>query len=100
MATGTKSDCNSEVGFGRVHLLSFECPVKCRLVGSKAICDDLFGTAVPLHQFSEEFQCCGFVSAFRDDCFQHLSFVIDGAPKIMPLAIHLHENLVHVPLPF
>ncbi len=58
---------------------------KCNLVGSEAICDDLFGTAMPLHQFSEEFQCCGFISTFGIDCFQHLSFVIDGTPEIMSL---------------
>ncbi len=69
-------------------------------VGSEAIRHDLLRTTVSLHQFPEEFQCCGFVSALRDDCFEHLSFVIDGTPKIMPLAIHLHEYFVHVPLPF
>ncbi len=71
-----------------------------RLIGCEAICDDLFGTAVPLHQFPEEFQCCGFVSALRDDSFEHLSFVINGTPKVVSLTIHLHKNLVHVPLPF
>ncbi len=83
-------------------LLFFECAhfSKCGLVGCEAICDDLFGTAMPLHQFPEEFQCCGFVSALRDDGFQHLSFVIYGAPEIMSLSIHLHKNLFHVPLPF
>ncbi len=70
------------------------------LVGSEAICDDLFGATVSLHQFLKEFQCCSFVSAFGDNGFQHLTFVIDSPPKIMPLAIHLHENLVNVPLPF
>ena len=70
------------------------------LVGSEAICDDLFGATVLLHQFLEEFQCCSFVSAFGGSGFQHLTFVINSPPKIMPLAIHLHENLVNVPLPF
>ncbi len=70
------------------------------LVGSEAICDDLFGATVPLHQFLEEFQCCGFVSTLRNDGLKHLTFVINGPPKIMPLAIHFHKDLVHVPLPF
>ncbi len=70
------------------------------LVGSKAIRDDLFAATVPLHQFPEEFQCSLLISAFSDNGFQHLAFMINGPPKIMPLAIHLHENLVHVPLPF
>ncbi len=62
--------------------------------------NDLFGATMPLHQFIEEFQCCSFVSPFRDNGFQHLTFVINGPPKIMPLAIYLHKDLVHVPLPF
>ncbi len=64
------------------------------------ICDYFFSFAVPLHQFPEEFQCCGFVSALRDDCFQHFTLMIHRAPEIMSLAIHLHKYLVHVPFPF
>ncbi len=62
--------------------------------------NELFGATMPLHQFIEEFQCCSFVSPFRDNGFQHLTFVINGPPKIMPLAIYLHKDLVHMPLPF
>ena len=64
------------------------------------VVNDLFGATMPLHQFIEEFQCCSFVSPFRDNGFQHLTFVINGPPKIMPLAIYLHKDLVHMPLPF
>ncbi len=70
------------------------------LVGSEAISDDRFGTTVPLHQFLSEFQCCSFVSAFADNGFQHLVLMIDGPPEVVSLAIHLHKNLVQVPLPF
>jgi hypothetical protein len=31
--------------------------------------------------------------------FQHLTFIIIGAPKIMRLAVELHEYLVQMPLP-
>ena len=31
--------------------------------------------------------------------FQHFSFVIHGTPKIVRLAVDLHENFVQVPLP-
>ena len=71
-----------------------------RLVGSETIRDDFFCTSMALHQFLEEFQRCGFVSALCYNGFQHLAFVIDRAPEIVTLAIHLHENLIHVPLPF
>jgi hypothetical protein len=55
---------------------------------------------VPSHQFLEEFQCCSFVSALRDDGFKHFTFVFYSAPEVVPLSIHLHEDLVHMPLPF
>ncbi len=71
-----------------------------RLVGCEAICDDFFSFAVPLHKFPEEFQCCGFVSALRDDSFENFTLMIYGPPEVVSLAIHLHENLIHVPFPF
>ena len=37
--------------------------------------------------------------ALCDKAFQDFSFVIHGPPKIMRLAIDLHENLIQVPLP-
>ena len=53
-----------------------------------------------LHQFLEKFQCRSFVPAFSNDGFKHFTFMIYGSPQIMSLAIHLHKNLVYVPLPF
>ena len=41
------------------------CFVRC-----KTVRDDFFGTAMPLHQFLEELECCNFVSALRDDGFE------------------------------
>jgi hypothetical protein len=35
----------------------------------------------------------------RKWAFEHLAFVIDGPPKIVPLAVDLHENLVKLPPP-
>ncbi len=80
--------------FQRAHFCE-RCFVRRKTVG-----DDLFRSAMALHQFPEEFQSCSFVSALRNNRFQHLAFVIDSTPKIMPLAIHLHEYFVYVPLPF
>ena len=51
------------------------------------------------HRFLEEFQCSFLVSGLGDKAFQDLTFVIDGAPKVVPLAVDLHENLVEMPLP-
>ena len=65
----------------------------------KPIGDDLIGLTIPAHQFSEEFQCDLLIPALGDDRLQHLSFVIYRAPKVMPLAIDLHEDLVDMPAP-
>ncbi len=66
----------------------------------EAIGDYFFSFTAPPHRFPEEFQCCLLVSTFGNDCFQHFALMIDGPPKTKPLTIHLHENLVRVPLPF
>ncbi len=52
------------------------------------------------HQFLEEFQYRLLVSAFGHNGLQHLAFMANSPRKIMPLAIHLQENLIRVPLPF
>jgi hypothetical protein len=39
------------------------------------------------------------IPAFRGKHFQHLTFVIDGPPKIVHLAVDLHEHFVEVPAP-
>ncbi len=57
------------------------------LVGSEAICDDLFGATVPLHQFLEEFQCRLLVSTLRDDGLKHFTFLIDGTPEVVALVL-------------
>ncbi len=69
-------------------------------VGGEAIRHDVFRFAVSLHQFPEEFQCRLFVSTFGNDCFQHLAFVINSPPEVVSLAINLHKDFVHIPLPF
>ncbi len=85
-----------------VRSLFFERPqlAKCSRVGCKTIRHDLFGKTMLLHQFLKEFECCSFVSALRDHSLEHFTFVTHHAPEVVSLAIHLHKNLVHVPLPF
>lgn len=52
-----------------------------------------------LHCFLEEFQGGILVPRLCNEAFQHLAFVIDGTPKVVLLAIDLHEHLVQVPTP-
>ncbi len=83
-------------------LLFFERAQFCErsLVGSEAICDDLFGATVPFHQFLEEFQCRLLVSTLRDDGLKHFTFLIDRTPEVVAFTVHFHEYFVYVPLPF
>lgn len=59
----------------------------------------LFHGPVGLHQFSKDLQHGFLVSAFGNNGFQRLPCVIDGTPKIAPLAVDLYTDLVHMPLP-
>ena len=68
-------------------------------IGPQFVGHDNLRLAVTLHGIPEEFQRCFAIPALCDIAFQHLTFVIHGAPKIVRLAVDLHENLVQVPLP-
>ncbi len=59
----------------------------------------LIGKTMTLCQFLEEIQCCSIVSTFGKHGFWGLAFVIHSLPNIIPLAIHLDDKLVQVPLP-
>jgi hypothetical protein len=51
------------------------------------------------HGFPEEFKGCLAFTALRNEAFQDFPLVIHGPPKIVRLAVNLHEYLVQVPLP-
>ena len=68
-------------------------------VGAQPVGDDDFGTAMALHSFLEKFQGGGLVPRLADIELQHLALMIDGPPKIVELAVDLHENFVDVPAP-
>ncbi len=50
-----------------------------------------------LDGFCDEFQRRTLVPGLGDKGFQHLAFVVHSVPKVMRLAISLHENLVEIP---
>ena len=54
---------------------------------------------VVFHSCSGEFQGGFSIPGLRDIGFQHLAFVIDGAPQVMCEAVDLHIDLVQVPAP-
>jgi hypothetical protein len=51
------------------------------------------------HGFPEEFEGWLSITALRDKAFQDFPLAIYGPPKIVRLAVNLHEYLVQVPLP-
>jgi hypothetical protein len=57
------------------------------------------GIAIPLHGFSQEFQCGSLVASLRDEGLQNFALMIDRTPKIVSLTTDLHKHLVQVPLP-
>ena len=58
-----------------------------------------FLCAVAFHRFLQKDKCSLLIPGFGDVAFQHLTFMIDGAPEVMLYAIDLHEDLIQVPLP-
>jgi hypothetical protein len=51
------------------------------------------------HGFPKKFEGCIAITALLSEAFQDLPFVIHGAPKIVRLAVDLHEHLIQVPSP-
>lgn len=73
---------------------SGQCPVaellhRCR-IGFETIGDDSLGTAMTLQRLPHEGEYRRFIPFPGDKAFQNFAFVIDGAPQIDHLAIHLH----------
>lgn len=54
---------------------------------------------MPLQRLLHEPQCRRFVPILGDVAFQDLTFVIDGSPQVLRLAIDLYEHLINVPAP-
>jgi hypothetical protein len=50
------------------------------------------------HDFPQEFVGGLTITALCDATFQNVLFVINSSPKIVRLAVNLHEHLVQVPL--
>ena len=68
-------------------------------LGGQAVGHDGFGPVVALHRTLEKRQRRLAIAALRGEDLQHLTFVIDGSPEIVRLAIDLHEDFVQMPAP-
>lgn len=54
---------------------------------------------MPLPGFLQEFQRGLRAARLRHSALEHLAFVINGAPEMVPLTIDLHEDFFEVPPP-
>ena len=70
-----------------------------RAIRAKLIRYDYLRGPIPLHGFPKEPKCRLLITGFRNKTFQHLTFMIDSPPEIVPNTIDLHEDLIQVPLP-
>ena len=68
-------------------------------VGSKPVCDDRLGAAVAFERLLHKGESCGFVSCFGDVALKDLTLMVDRAPQIAHLSVHLHVHLIKMPLP-
>jgi len=69
------------------------------VVGSQSVGDDCLGPAMALQGFLQKRHSRSFVPLSRHVALKNLTFVIDGAPKVMLLPVDLYEHLVEVPAP-
>jgi hypothetical protein len=55
--------------------------------------------AMAFHGLPEEFQGGLAITALRDKAFKDFPLVINGPPKVVRLAVNLHEHLIQMRLP-
>ena len=73
---------------------SQRCPVGAKLVG-----DDGFRSAMSFHRFAQKPQRCLAIAALGDIGLEDFALLVDGASKIVDLAVDADENLVQMPAP-
>jgi hypothetical protein len=54
---------------------------------------------VAAHLFPEEFHGGLAIASLRDEAFEHFPFMIHSPPKIVRLAVDLHEHPIQMPEP-
>jgi hypothetical protein len=70
-----------------------------RAVGTEVVGDEDICAIMAFHALPEEFQGCLAIMALCDQAFQDVPLVIHSPPKVVHLAVDLHEHLIQVPLP-
>ena len=70
-----------------------------RAVGPQPVGDDLDRAAIIFDGFLQKFQLGGLIPGLGHIAFEHLAFMVDGAPKIVGFTVDLDEHFVEVPAP-
>ena len=70
-----------------------------RTVRAQKVRNDYLRATVLTHRFLKEFQCGLLVACLRDKAFEDFALMINGTPKIVPLAVNFHEHLIQMPAP-
>jgi hypothetical protein len=73
--------------------------LRCQSNRCQPVGDEDMWAAMAFHCFPEEFQGSLGITALCDKAFEQFPFMIHSPPKIVRLAVDLHERLVQVPLP-
>jgi hypothetical protein len=68
-------------------------------IGSKLVRDQDQERSVAAHLFPEEFHGGLAIASLRDEAFEHFPFMIHSPPKIVHLAVDLHEHPIQMPEP-
>jgi hypothetical protein len=73
---------------------SQRCPIGAKFVG-----DDGFRSAVSFHRFAQKLHGCLAIAALVNIGFEDFAFMVDGASKIVDLAVDADEHLIQMPAP-
>lgn len=68
-------------------------------IGAKPVGDDGLWPAVALQCRLQKLEGCRAIPAFRDEDFEHLTFMIHSQPEIVFLTVDLYEDLVQMATP-
>ena len=68
-------------------------------IGLRSVSDDGLRLAMPLHRLVQKSRCGLSITALCEIGFERFAFAIDGAPKVMGLAVYPHKHHIRTPSP-
>ena len=68
--------------------------LRCQSNRCQPVGDEVMWAAMAFHCLPKEFQDSLAITTLYDEAFEHFPFMIHSPPKIVRLAVDLHEHLV------